>query len=481
MNDCDIIELERLIDTGTIQMLDGAGQAYLKEDQPFDVLLEGKETLIQAVFDLEFDSPSRIQVQAIATLCGSDPRDLRAQAPSGSGKTVAFLLSMLMHVDLNLKHTQAMALFNTRELTQQTAGVFEHLNMYYKATGGLLLGSGDRREESAVSSETQVLFATPRSVINAAKRKKIDLSKLRLLVVDEADEVMRKGSNHSDDMAYLLKGVVPKDCQKGFFSATYSKPSIDEIRRAMRPNAISLELRPAEQRVTTVTHWVVRCEDDADAIETLTKLYRVKMTGQAVIFVQMKDDAPELAGRLNAAGYRCEWFGSLLTHEQRAKQVKDFREGKFKVLITTDILSRGFDVPATFLVVNWTPPMRGRGTREGEHVHPAIYYHRAGRAGRFGRTGICFTFVRSDAELEGLRWACGRYGIDLKNISKDQLGDLPDEQVVADDGAEAPLPQVEAAQGDAADTAVQALAAPGETTEPGDAAQVDAAAADTNG
>jgi ATP-dependent RNA helicase DDX19/DBP5 len=179
------------------------------------------------------------------------------------------------------------------------------------------------------------------------------------------------------------------------------------------------------------------CSSDDEAFGILVTLYRVKHTGQTVIFVQTQADAPLLAERLNKESLRAEFVSAQLSNEERQRIVSDFRDGKIKVLIATDLLARGFNVPETFLVINWTPPMIGRNSVRGEHVNETIYYHRAGRAGRFGRTGLCFTFVRSQKDFDSLRKCCGGFRIDLKVITKDRLNELPDEQIVETD----PVPQ----------------------------------------
>jgi ATP-dependent RNA helicase DDX19/DBP5 len=414
------------MNAGTLQVLDGQGQSYLQADLPFDVLLERSQELLDAVYDLEFDHPSMIQTQTIQTLCGPGPRDLQAQAQSGSGKTVAFILSALLHVDRQIQAPQAVCVFHTRELTEQSYSVFKQLNKNFHATGGTVMA---RESHELPESTTQVLFGTPLSLLRAVRWNKFSFENLKLFVVDEADEIMAPKGNHFKPISDLIR-FVPPTAQKAFFSATYSPRSTEGIRKLMKNNAITVTLSAAEQRVNTVAHWVANCASDAEAFETFVTLYKVKHTGQTVVFVQTKAEAPELTERLNKEGLTAVWFGGQLSHEDRERIITDFREGKIKVLITTDVLSRGFDVPATFLVVNWTPPMVGRESKRGEHVDPARYYHRAGRAGRFGRTGLCFTFVRSDRELQSLRWCCGQYKLELKMITKERLGELPDEQVV---------------------------------------------------
>jgi superfamily II DNA/RNA helicase len=209
----------------------------------------------------------------------------------------------------------------------------------------------------------------------------------------------------------------------------YSKPSLDEIAKVMRPDAVSVELKPAHQ---AVTHWALLCADDGEAFEALTALSENISQGisygKATIFVQGKADALALVDRLTAARFRCRWFDSLLADDDRAKMVKDFRQSEFAVLVTTDVLPSAFD--ATFLVVNWTPPMRGAHSPTGEHLHPAIYHRRAARAGRLGRTGICVTFARSRAELGELQSACGESGVELNLITKDRIAEVPDEQAL---------------------------------------------------
>jgi superfamily II DNA/RNA helicase len=222
---------------------DGEGQSYLKEVLPFEELLMHYYDLLQAVYDLGFDVSTRIQTQTILTLCGPDPRDLQAQAQSGSGKTVAFILSMLMHVHQKIKAPQTLCLFHTRKLTLQTFAVFEDLNRYFKATGGVVLATPD---QTVCSSETQLLFATPKSLEGYVRRKHFDLSKVKLFVVDDADEVMRYHGIHERPVQYLLHQL-PRDVQKAFFSATYSRATTDIIRCVMRPNSISVRfetLRP---------------------------------------------------------------------------------------------------------------------------------------------------------------------------------------------------------------------------------------------
>ncbi|OHT08415.1 ATP-dependent RNA helicase DBP5 [Tritrichomonas foetus] len=395
---------------------------------PFDEIIKGPvaDPLLQILDELEFYQPSKIQSQAIPILNDGDKKDLIAQAQSGSGKTVAFIVSMILHVNPEVKKPQSICLCHTRELSEQTFKVFESLNKYTKYTAGRCV-----KNVEDPSPDAQVIFGTAASFVFAIREKKIDPSEIKFLVVDEADTILEKDGSHRGPTTMLIQKLLPKDCQLGMFSATFPPDVIGFIHK-LRPNIISIRLKRSQQHVATVSHWYTKVNDDNEGYEVVYDLTNLRAQGQTYIFVPSKNAVNSLTKYLTDKGLTCRAFSSDLEATERDATLNAFRRDEFKVLITTDVLARGIDIPTTYLVINYRLPQQFDQAKKRNVPSCDSYYHRAGRAGRFGRTGLCFNIIfASTREEQTLKIFCDNLGIKpLNKISKEELKTLPDETEV---------------------------------------------------
>jgi ATP-dependent RNA helicase DDX19/DBP5 len=234
---------------------------------------------------------------------------------------------------------------------------------------------------------------------------------------------MLPGAPLFTDTQNLLQ-LIPAQCQLGCFSATFCQNAITVIEH-FRPGVKKL----LQQEVPrSISHWCVRVDNDEGFLAVICDLYRaqVEKDCQTIIFSGTKQESFEMKARLNQNGFRAEVINGDLTKDQRRDIVKQFREGKFKVLVGTDAIARGLDIPQVFLVICLTVP-KTFGDTPGE----TLYQHRAGRSGRFGRNGITFTIVKSDQEAATLKGICDRLHITLNQSSASDLSSLPKEAALA--------------------------------------------------
>lgn len=402
---------------------------YENQDSPFysinsfDDMIE-KAEILQAVYDCGFDKPSKIQCQAIPNLAGPNPKDIIAQAQSGSGKTVAFITSMLLKVDPSIKSIQAICLCHTRELTLQSFDVFADLNEVAQYSGGIMMNNYEDPPEDA-----QLIFGTPLAIKTMIIKKKLDVSNVKILIVDEADEIMGTGKTLYAPTVQLIK-LLPQTTVIGFFSATFSNDSIGNIKQVRR-NVIQIRLKRQEQRVNTISHWGSRVNNDDEALQVLLDLIKLKIPGQSIIFADTKQKSFQVKKFLEDNGYISGVLNSDLKPEERDEIIEKFRNSEIKFLVSTNVISRALNVPAVFLVVNIDLPTSHMGKQRGKQPDTDCYVHRSGRAGRFGRTGICFSFIKNDDDLDILKTICGQLNIKLNMIDKNRLDNLPNDEDTA--------------------------------------------------
>lgn len=388
---------------------------------PFTQLITGPNanSIVQALSDMDIYQPSLIQAQAISHLNPDQHDGLIAQGPNGSGKTIAFLVSMLLHVNNDIHAPQTICLAHTRELSIQNFEIFSQLNQYTQFKASLCL-----KDYENPAADAQLLFGTPSSVVFFVRQNIIDISKVNLLIIDEADKILESHGNLAKSTFVLIKSLLPRDCQLGLFSATYPKYITDTIQK-LRRNIFSIRLKRRDQHVRTVTHVYTRVQNNDEAYKTILELTKHRAHGlQTFIFAPTKQEAHNLTQYLNQNDLSCKAFGADMPAEERDKILPAFKNQQFLVLVTSDILSRGIDIPQTYLVINYGLPDSKRFQQDCD-----TYLHRAGRAGRFGRTGVCFTIVRNQQEEKLLKDFCSNNGlqIELKFVESTNLQALPKE------------------------------------------------------
>ncbi|CCD25389.1 ATP-dependent RNA helicase DBP5 NDAI_0F00700 [Naumovozyma dairenensis CBS 421] len=332
---------------------------------------------------MKFQKPSKIQERALPLLLHNPPRNMIAQSQSGTGKTGAFSLTMLSRVDVNEPNvTQAICLAPSRELARQTLEVVQEMGKFTKITSQLIVPDSFERGQKVTA---QILVGTPGSLLDLMRKKLIELSKIKIFVLDEADNMLDKQG--LGDQCIRVKKFLPKSTQLVLFSATFDD-AVRKYARSIVPDADVLELKRNEVNVDAIKQLYMDCKDENHKYEVLCELYGLLTIGSSIIFVAKKQTANLLYGKLRKEGHTVSILHSDLQTSDRDRLIDEFREGKSKVLITTNVLARGIDIPTVSMVVNYDLPT----TKTGE-PDPATYIHRIGRTGRFGRKGVAISFV----------------------------------------------------------------------------------------
>jgi len=333
------------------------------------------EKLLRGIYAYGFEKPSIIQQKAIAPF--AQGHDIIAQAQSGTGKTGTYSIGMLQRLDCSTQDLQALVLVPTRELAQQvqlvTQAIGDHLNV---ASHAFIGGNRVTDDMAMLKRGVHVAVGTPGRIWDLMRREVMDLRKLRVLIFDEADEMMSVG--FEEQIKSIVKQV-PHDSQVGIFSATMP-PEILDITRMIVRNPLEIIMKREELTLAGIKQFYINCEKDDWKLDTLCDLYDDVSINQSVIFCNSKNTVDWLTKEMTERG-----FPVAATHaakEDRNQIMSLFKHGSARVLITTDLLARGIDVQQVSVVINYDLP-RSRET----------YLHRIGRSGRFGRKGIAINLV----------------------------------------------------------------------------------------
>lgn len=347
-------------------------------DQPITFeQFELAPAILKAIKEVGYESPSAIQAASIPPLLAG--RDLLGQAQTGTGKTAAFALPLLSRINADSNQTQLLVLTPTRELAIQVSEAMQkyghHLEDFHilPIYGGQGMGTQLRMLKRGV----QVVVGTPGRILDHLSRGTLDLSHLKAIVLDEADEMLRMG--FIDDVDEILKHT-PETRQVALFSATMPE-QIRQIalKHLHNPQEIKIAAKTTTVEAITQHYWMVRGINKLDA---LTRILEVTDFDAMIIFVRTKLSTEELADRLAARGFASAALNGDMNQQQREKTVENLRQGKLDILIATDVAARGLDVPRISHVVNYDIP----------HDIES-YVHRIGRTGRAGRKGEAILFV----------------------------------------------------------------------------------------
>lgn len=333
--------------------------------------------VLKALQDVGYERPSPIQAAAIPHLMAG--HDLLGQAQTGTGKTAAFALPLLSRLEAGNRNTQVLVLAPTRELALQVAEACQRYAKHMPDFHVLPIygGSSYETQTRALRRGAQVVVGTPGRVMDLIRRKNLDLSGLKALVLDEADEMLRMG--FIDDVDWIMEQC-PSTRQVALFSATMP----DQIRRVAQkhlkqPKEIKIVSKTSTAPTIRQRYWQVTGLHKLDA---MTRLLEVEPYEAVLVFVRTKNAAEELAGKLAARGHACEALHGDIPQKLRERTVDKLRQGQLDILIATDVVARGLDVERITHVVNYDIP-----------YDTESYVHRIGRTGRAGRKGEAILFV----------------------------------------------------------------------------------------
>ncbi|KAM9519598.1 ATP-dependent RNA helicase DDX25 isoform 1-T2 [Guaruba guarouba] len=346
-----------------------------------------KKELLQGIYMMGFNRPSKIQETALPMMLAYPPQNLIAQSQSGTGKTAAFVLAMLSRVNATEKYPQCLCLAPTYELALQIGCVIEAIGRFCADIKVTYAVRGNRVPQGTVLKE-QIIIGTPGTMLDwCFKQKVVDLKKITLFVLDEADIMIDTQGLSSQSIR--IQRALPKSCQMLLFSATF-KSTVREFAEKIISNPIMIKLREDELTLSNIRQYYFVCRSREEKYEALCNIYGSITIGQAMIFCQTRRSADWLAVAMTQDGHQVAVLTAELTVAHRANVIQRFRSGKEKVLIATNVCARGIDVQQVTIVVNFSLPTNQQGEPDFE-----TYLHRIGRTGRFGKSGIAFSMVES--------------------------------------------------------------------------------------
>ncbi|KAI8329614.1 P-loop containing nucleoside triphosphate hydrolase protein [Choanephora cucurbitarum] len=340
--------------------------------------------LLKGLYAMKFSKPSKIQERALPLLIGNPPRNMIGQSQSGTGKTAAFVLTMLTRINTGVNVPQAICLAPSRELARQIMDVVEAMSKFTNITTKLVVKDSLRRNESV---QAQVIVGTPGSVGDVIKRRLLPVNAVKIFVLDEADNMLDQDG--LGDQSIRIKTQLKSNPQVVLFSATFPE-HVRKFATRFAPNANEISLKREDLSVDAIKQLYMDCDSEEHKYETLCNIYDMLTVSQSIIFCKRRDSADEIARRMKAQGHSVISLHGKMLPEERDKVMDDFRRGEFKVLITTNVLARGIDISQVSLVINYDLPLDQRGQVDFE-----AYLHRIGRTGRFGRTGVSIILVDS--------------------------------------------------------------------------------------
>lgn len=354
--------------------------------------------LLKAIFEMGFERPSAIQEEALPRILANPPRNVIGQAQSGSGKTAAFVLGMLFRINIDTPAScQALCVTPTRELAVQ---IFQNavtpMAAHMKGLKVRLALAGETIERGA-KLDSHIVIGTPGKVVDWLKRRIIDTKKIKVFVLDEADNMVAESGHRANSL--LIKKQMPKGCQSLLFSATFPEEVIQFAEKMVyNPDKILIERGPEYLVLDVIKQLWIDCQQyDGGKLQFLEDIYSLLTIGQSIIFVGTKRDADSVHRTLTDSGYTCSLLHSGVENEERDRTMEAFRKNESNVLITTNVLARGVDVDNVCLVVNYDVPVDKDSNPDFE-----TYLHRIGRTGRFGRKGTAINLISDQRSIEVL-------------------------------------------------------------------------------
>mmetsp|Transcript_446 Transcript_446/g.644 ORF Transcript_446/g.644 Transcript_446/m.644 type:complete len:409 (-) Transcript_446:87-1313(-) len=360
-----------------------------------------KPDLLKGIYAYGFEKPSAIQQRAIRPIVRG--RDVIAQSQSGTGKTAVFSIGSLQILDESSRECQVLILSPTRELAEQTQKVVSSLGDFLNAKchaciGGKSLGEDLKQLERGGA---QVVSGTPGRVFDLIRRNALSTAHLKVMVLDEADEMLNQGFK---TQIYDIYRYMPASTQVVLMSATLPA-SVLEITQKFMNDPVRILVKRDELTLEGIKQFFIAVDKEEWKFDTLTDLYDNLTITQAVIFCNTRQKVDWLADKMRENNFTVSAMHGDMDQGQRDKVMEEFRSGSSRVLIATDLWGRGIDVQQVSLVICYDLP-----------TNRELYIHRIGRSGRFGRKGVAINFVTSE-DVRLLR--------DIEQFYSTQIDEMP--------------------------------------------------------
>ncbi|GAF36368.1 DEAD/DEAH box helicase [Lentilactobacillus farraginis] len=334
------------------------------------------DSLLSAISKSGFEEATPIQAETIPMVLNGE--DVIGQAQTGTGKTAAFALPILQHLDFDNPNVQALIISPTRELAIQTQEEVYRLGKDEKAKVQVVYGGADiRRQINALKNHPQIIVGTPGRILDHISRHTLKLDHVKTLVLDEADEMLNMG--FLDDIESIIKQV-PSDRQTLLFSATMP-PQIKRVGVQFMKDPKQVKIKAKELTTDLIDQYYVRVKE-YEKFDTMTRFFDVQDPEVTIVFCRTKRRVDEVSKGLEARGYNAAGLHGDLTQARRTQIMNEFKRGKVDILVATDVAARGIDISGVTHVYNYDIPQ-----------DPDSYVHRVGRTGRAGKHGVSITFT----------------------------------------------------------------------------------------
>jgi len=335
-----------------------------------------KDEILKGIYSYGYENPSQIQRVAIKPII--DGSDLVIQSHSGTGKTATFIIGLLQRVNPEFTQPQCIIVSNTRELADQTYKVFLQLSAYTNIKCNLCIGGDMQYKYNSDNIKEQVIIGTPGRISDLINKDIINSDQIKLIVIDEADDVL---STSFRKQVKKIFQKIPKESQVILVSATIPPEMASLFDNILKPDYISILVKDDELTLDGIIQYYINLDENYK-LDALIDLYKFVSIGQAIVYCNKKQKADELKYSLLEQNFSVSLLHGDMIQKERDEIMTEFRTGKTRILITTDILSRGIDIQQVSLVINYDMPK-----------YPQTYIHRIGRSGRFGRKGSAINFV----------------------------------------------------------------------------------------
>ena len=358
------------------------------------------DKLLRGIYSYGFEVPSHIQYAAVPKFISG--RDLTAQAQSGTGKTGAFSIGALQKLDPSIEGTQILIISPTRELALQTSDVIRQMGTYMESVTVMdVIGGTDINKcKTDLNSVPRIIIGTPGRILDMIQKKYLFTDKLHTLVFDEADEILSSGFKET---IYNIVKVIPTNAQICLFSATMPDEVI-ELTNSFMNNPDSILVKKEALTLEGITQFFINTKMNDWKYDVLKDLYDTINIAQCIIYINSKQRLNDIHRALNDDNFPVSCIHGDMDASQRKVVMDDFKSGRTRILLSTDLLSRGIDIQQLSLVINYDLP-KSKET----------YIHRIGRSGRYGRKGVAINLI-TDRDMDHLKDIEKHYETEIKEM-----------------------------------------------------------------
>lgn len=336
-----------------------------------------ESNLLRGIYAYGFERPSSIQQKGIIPIL--QQKDLIAQAQSGMGKTATFCIGVLQLINRNLNKPQAIVLAHTRELAYQIYNVMKQLGKYTNIKYNISV-KGIRMSDNIAQfrGNPQIVIGTPGRIYDLIYKNVLKTNNVKLLVIDEADEMLSKGFL---DQIFDIFQTLPKEVQAALFSATMTEEFMQITKEFMR-DPVKILVKKEELTLEGIKQYYINVEKNEYKFDVLCDLYSYLTINQSIVYCNSRRMVEDLYYKLTKANFAVSYIHGDMTPEEREISMTNFRSAVSRVLVSTDLLSRGIDIQQVSIVINYDIPNNVEN-----------YLHRIGRSGRYGRKGTAINFL----------------------------------------------------------------------------------------